>query len=102
MAIDTYTLADLAQELQTITSQCEDPQDVIIRVKPIAERAALDKDWLQPEHYTCDAEQPQHPHRAMLPRRSRSSSTILNGMPSAPMPSSRVTRCLSAMSDALT
>ncbi len=57
MAIDTYTLADLAQELQTITSQCEDPQDVIIRVKPIAERAALDKDWLQPEHYTCDAEQ---------------------------------------------
>ena len=57
MAIDTYTLADLAQELRTITSQCEDPQDVIMRVKPFAERAALDKDWLQPEHYTCDAEQ---------------------------------------------
>lgn len=57
MARKIYTLADLAQALRSITSECEDPQDIISRVGPCAERAALGKEWLQSEHYTCDTEQ---------------------------------------------
>jgi predicted metal-dependent enzyme (double-stranded beta helix superfamily) len=57
MAIDTYTLADLAQDLRTISSEYDDPQDITLRVKTCAERAALANAWLQPEHYTCDTEQ---------------------------------------------
>jgi predicted metal-dependent enzyme (double-stranded beta helix superfamily) len=57
MMKDTYTVADLAQDLRNISRACNDPQEIIMRVKPCAERAALNPAWLQPEHYTCDPEQ---------------------------------------------
>ena len=57
MAIRTYMLNDFVKDLRTITAETDDPQDIIIRVSPLAERLATAKDWLQPEHYTCDPEQ---------------------------------------------
>jgi len=57
MAIAIYTLADYVQDMRTITSTTQDPNEIIARVGPLAERAALCRDWLQPHHYTCDAEQ---------------------------------------------
>src|SRR5436309_13628103 len=57
MAIATYTLADYIQDLRTVTSETQDPNDIIARVGPLAERAALSKEWLQPHHYACDSEQ---------------------------------------------
>ncbi len=57
MAIMTYTLTDFVRDLRTVTAATDDPQDIIRRVSPLAERLALAKDWLRPEHYTCDTEQ---------------------------------------------
>ena len=57
MAIATYTLADYIQDLRTITSETDDPNAIIARVGPLAERAALSREWLQPHYYTCDPEQ---------------------------------------------
>ncbi len=57
MAIMTYTLSTFVQDLRTITAECDDPQDLIVRVSPLAQRLALSRSWLQPQHYTCDVEQ---------------------------------------------
>lgn len=57
MAITTYTLADLVQDLRSITAATQDPQTIITRLRPLAQRAALAKDWLEAQHYTCDDEQ---------------------------------------------
>src|SRR5438128_6491915 len=57
MAIATYTLADYIQDLRTVTSETQDPDEIIARVGLLAERAALSKEWLQPHHYACDPEQ---------------------------------------------
>lgn len=57
MAIVSYTLEDFVNDLRTITSEITDPQDIIVRVNPLAERLALAKGWLKPEHYACDEEQ---------------------------------------------
>lgn len=57
MAIRTYTLNDFVTDLRAITTETDDPQDIIVRVGPLAERLAMARDWLQPEHYTCDLEQ---------------------------------------------
>ena len=57
MTTVTYTLDAFVADLRTITSEETDPQDIIVRVNPLAERLALAKDWLKPAHYTCDEEQ---------------------------------------------
>jgi predicted metal-dependent enzyme (double-stranded beta helix superfamily) len=57
MAIKTYTLTDFVQDLRAITSASDDPHDIIVRLSPLAKRLAMTRDWLQPEHYTCDSEQ---------------------------------------------
>ena len=57
MAIATYTLAEYIQDLRTVTSETQDPNEIIARVGPLAERAALSRDWLKPHHYECDPEQ---------------------------------------------
>jgi hypothetical protein len=57
MAIATYTLADYIQALRTVTSETQDPNEIIARVGPLAERAALSREWLKPQHYACDPEQ---------------------------------------------
>ena len=57
MATETYTLEAFVNDLRTITSETTDPDTIIVRLNPLAERLALDKSWLKPEHYNCDAEQ---------------------------------------------
>lgn len=57
MAIATYTLADYIADLRCITQETHDPEVIIARVGPLAERVALSRGWLQPQHYTCDAVQ---------------------------------------------
>jgi predicted metal-dependent enzyme (double-stranded beta helix superfamily) len=57
MAIVIYTLADYIADLRTITRETQDPDTIIARVGPLAERMALCHDWLQPQHYTCDEAQ---------------------------------------------
>jgi predicted metal-dependent enzyme (double-stranded beta helix superfamily) len=57
MAITTYTLVDFIQDLRIIAAETEDPHIIITRVSPLAQRVALEKDWLQKEHYTCDPTQ---------------------------------------------
>lgn len=57
MAIATYTLADYIADLRRITQATQDPDAIIARVGPLAERVALNRDWLLPQHYTCDEAQ---------------------------------------------
>ena len=57
MAIATYTLADYIQDLRIVTRETQDPNEIIARVGPLAERAALSREWLKPQHYECDSEQ---------------------------------------------
>jgi predicted metal-dependent enzyme (double-stranded beta helix superfamily)/rhodanese-related sulfurtransferase len=52
-----YALADFVQELRGITADTHDPQAIITRVSPLAQRLAMARDWLQPGHYRCDQEQ---------------------------------------------
>jgi predicted metal-dependent enzyme (double-stranded beta helix superfamily)/rhodanese-related sulfurtransferase len=52
-----YTLDDFVQELRHITAATHDPQVIMRRVSPLAQRLAVAKDWLQPAHYLCDQEQ---------------------------------------------
>jgi predicted metal-dependent enzyme (double-stranded beta helix superfamily) len=54
---DTYTLPQFVQDLRTIAAQTQDPRKIITGVRPIVGRLALAKEWLQPHHYECDAEQ---------------------------------------------
>jgi predicted metal-dependent enzyme (double-stranded beta helix superfamily) len=57
MAIAVYTLSHFIDDLRTITAQTQDPDAIIAQLSPLAERVALSKDWLKPEHYACDEEQ---------------------------------------------
>ena len=57
MALTTDTLTDLVQDLRSIAAETTDPQAIITRLSPLVQRAALSKDWLVPQHYTCDDEQ---------------------------------------------
>ena len=57
MAIMTYSLTEFVEDLRTITAEETDANMILLRVSPLAERLALSKEWLQPEHYECDEEQ---------------------------------------------
>jgi glyoxylase-like metal-dependent hydrolase (beta-lactamase superfamily II)/rhodanese-related sulfurtransferase/predicted metal-dependent enzyme (double-stranded beta helix superfamily) len=52
-----YTLAEFVQALRRITSETQEPRLIVRRVGPLAQRLAVAKDWLQPQHYLCDQEQ---------------------------------------------
>ncbi len=57
MAIMTYTLAEFVEDLRNITAEETDNHQILLQVSPLAERLALSKEWLKPEHYECDEEQ---------------------------------------------
>lgn len=57
MATATYTLSDFVEDLRTITTEVNDPQTIIERVNPLAQRLALAREWVEPQHYSCDPEQ---------------------------------------------
>jgi predicted metal-dependent enzyme (double-stranded beta helix superfamily) len=52
-----YSLASFVDDLRGIAAATSDPAAIINRVRPIAQRLALDRSWLRPEHYTCTVEQ---------------------------------------------
>ena len=54
---DSYSLSDYVADLRQITSDTDDEDEIISRVGPLAQRLALDKSWLQKEHYKTNADQ---------------------------------------------
>jgi predicted metal-dependent enzyme (double-stranded beta helix superfamily)/rhodanese-related sulfurtransferase len=52
-----YGLDDFVQDLRRITAATNDPQAIITRVSPLAQRLAMATDWLHAQHYQCDQEQ---------------------------------------------
>ena len=57
MSGDRYTLEAFVSDLRAIAAATQDPGEVADRVRPLAKRLALDRTWLEPKHYACDAEQ---------------------------------------------
>jgi predicted metal-dependent enzyme (double-stranded beta helix superfamily) len=57
MAAEAYTLPQFVEDLRTLTAQTQDPREIITRLRPFVRRLGLAKEWLQPHHYECDAEQ---------------------------------------------
>ncbi len=54
---DLYNLSDYVADLRRITRETGDEEEIISRVGPLAQRLALDKNWLQKKHYETNAEQ---------------------------------------------
>ena len=57
MAVATYTLAQYVDDLRRITAETRDDRDIMDRVRPLAQRLALDRSWLEPRFYEGDQEQ---------------------------------------------
>ncbi|HXH13465.1 MAG TPA: cysteine dioxygenase family protein [Alphaproteobacteria bacterium] len=57
MAADPYTLPQFVQDLRRIAGQTAAPGDIIAHLRPLVQRLALSKAWLQPRHFECDPEQ---------------------------------------------
>ena len=57
MAIPIYGLADFVEDLRAITAATKNHGAIIDRVRPLARRLALSKQWLDRRHYECDSEQ---------------------------------------------
>lgn len=56
-ASELYTLDCYIEDLRKISRETEDESEIIRRVSPLAQRMALEKNWLRPEHYEADFEQ---------------------------------------------
>ena len=52
-----YGLPDYVADLKAIAAATDDPQRIIEQVRPLAQRMALGKTWLEPHHYHCDEQQ---------------------------------------------
>ena len=57
MAVATYTLAQYVDDLRCITAETRDDRAIMDRVRPLAQRLALDRSWLEPRFYDGDKEQ---------------------------------------------
>ena len=57
MTAEAYTLAQFINDLRWIAGQTSDSGEIIAHLRPLAQRLALAKDWLQPHHYECDPAQ---------------------------------------------
>ena len=53
----TYTLSQFVEDLRVITRETRNHGAIIDRVRPLARRLALSKEWLEKRHYACDAAQ---------------------------------------------
>ena len=53
----TYSLSDYVADLRKVTRDAGNEGEIISRVGPLAQRLALDKNWLQATHYETNAEQ---------------------------------------------
>jgi len=54
---EAYTLNDYVADLRLITREAGSENEIITRVGPMAQRLALDKNWLQKKHYEANPEQ---------------------------------------------
>jgi predicted metal-dependent enzyme (double-stranded beta helix superfamily) len=57
MSVATYTLAQYVEDLRRISREMRDPRAIMDRVRPLAQRLALDRSWLEPRFYEGDPEQ---------------------------------------------
>lgn len=57
MASPPYSLPGFVGDLRSITSETARPGAIIERVRPLAQRLARSKTWVEKRHYECDAEQ---------------------------------------------
>lgn len=58
MSAISYSIQDLVTDLRRITSEVTDEREILSRVRPLAQRAALSKDsWLEKRFYAADPEQ---------------------------------------------
>jgi predicted metal-dependent enzyme (double-stranded beta helix superfamily) len=57
MAAAVYSLSDYVTDLGAITRETQDDEAIVERVRPLAKRLVLNKDWVDPRYYTCDEEQ---------------------------------------------
>jgi predicted metal-dependent enzyme (double-stranded beta helix superfamily) len=57
MSVATYTLAQYVEDLRHISRDTGDPRAIVDRVRPLAQRLALDRSWLEPRFYEGDPEQ---------------------------------------------
>ncbi len=53
----SFGIAELAEALREAAAEATGDQDMIERVRPLAERAAAETGWLEPSMYACDEEQ---------------------------------------------
>ncbi len=54
---EPYTLDRYVEDLRRITRETDNEDEIISRVGPLAQRLAIEKNWLQQKHYETDAEQ---------------------------------------------
>jgi predicted metal-dependent enzyme (double-stranded beta helix superfamily) len=57
MTEQTYSIEQYAADLRKIEKECSSEDEIISRVAPLAQKLALDKSWVRPEHYETDREQ---------------------------------------------
>jgi len=58
MATSDYSIQRLVTDLRRVVSEVADEREIMSRVRPLAQRAALSKDsWLEKRFYTADPEQ---------------------------------------------
>lgn len=58
MSAGSYSIAQLASDLRQIRAEARDEREILSRVRPLAEKAALAKDaWVEKRYYEADATQ---------------------------------------------
>lgn len=57
MAVATYTLDQYVEDLRRITAETQDDRVIMDGVRPLSQRLALDRSWLDPRFYEGDPEQ---------------------------------------------
>ena len=53
---EIYALDQYVEDLRRITRETDNEDEIISRVGPLAQRLAIEKDWLQQKHYEADPE----------------------------------------------
>lgn len=53
----TYSLKSYINDLRSITKEYIDQNNIIEKIKPLAKKIALNRDWIKPEYYNVDPEQ---------------------------------------------
>jgi len=57
MTAQDYTLQDYVQDLRQIVSETRNESEILTRVSPLAQRLAIGKSWLEPQHYETNDDQ---------------------------------------------